>query len=86
MFGDAMRRPPEDSEAGTREDAVLAAAELTRDSFHAVRAIAEGTRRDAAIEVGDPTVEPHPDGLVVAFTLAAGGYATTVMREVMKAP
>ena len=86
MFGDAMRRPADGSDAAAREDAILAAAGLARDAFHAVRAIAEGTRRDAAIAVDDAAVEPHEDGLVVCFTLPAGAYATTVMREVMKAP
>jgi tRNA pseudouridine13 synthase len=86
MFGDDMRWPADGSAAAAREDAILADAGLSRDAFHAVRAIAEGTRRDAAIEVGEPVVEPHPDGLVIAFTLPAGGYATVVMREVMKPP
>lgn len=86
MFGDAMRRPADGSEAAAREDAILAAAGLTRDSFHAARAIAEGTRRDAAIEVGEPAVESTGDGIVVCFTLPGGAYATAVMREVMKTP
>ncbi|HSD89791.1 MAG TPA: tRNA pseudouridine(13) synthase TruD [Kofleriaceae bacterium] len=85
MFGDSMRRPPDGSAAATREDAILAAAGLTRDSFASVRAIAEGTRRDAAILVGEPHLKALPDGIEVSFTLPAGAYATAVMREVMKA-
>ena len=84
MFGDRMRRPPDGSAAAAREDAILAAAGLARDAFAAVRALAEGTRRDAAIVVRDPRVGEHDDALEVAFELPAGAYATTVMREVMK--
>jgi tRNA pseudouridine13 synthase len=84
MFGEHMRRPPDGSPAGIREDAILAAAGLERGSFAAVRAIAEGTRRDASIQVRDVEVTAEPDAIVVAFTLPGGAYATAVMREVMK--
>ena len=48
-------------------------------------AIAEGTRRDASISVGDPTVRTVEPGVVeVAFTLPGGAYATAVMRELTK--
>ena len=82
MFGDKMRAAAGD--AGAREDAILAAAGLSRDSFTSVRAIAEGTRRDATIQVGEPSVTADGETLEVAFTLPGGAYATTVMREVMK--
>jgi tRNA pseudouridine13 synthase len=82
MFGDTMRAAAGD--AAAREDAILAAAGLTRDSFASVRAIAEGTRRDASIQVGEPSVTAEGETLEVAFTLPGGAYATTVMREVMK--
>lgn len=84
MFGDSMRRPPDGTPAAVREDAILTAAGLARDSFGSVRAIAEGTRRDAAISVGEPIVKGVSDGVEVAFTLPGGAYATAVMREVMK--
>jgi tRNA pseudouridine13 synthase len=82
MFGDTMRAAAGD--AAAREDAILAAAGLARDSFASVRAIAEGTRRDASIQVGEPSVTAEGETLEVAFTLPGGAYATTVMREVMK--
>jgi tRNA pseudouridine13 synthase len=82
MFGDRMRAATGD--AGVREDAVLAAAGLARDSFANVRAIAEGTRRDASILIGEPSVAATDGTLEVAFTLPGGAYATAVMREVMK--
>jgi tRNA pseudouridine13 synthase len=82
MFGDRMRSAVGD--AGAREEAVLAAAGLARDSFAGVRAIAEGTRRDATIQIGEPSVAAIGETLEVAFTLPAGAYATAVMRELMK--
>jgi tRNA pseudouridine13 synthase len=85
MFGDRMRRPPDGSEAALREQRILDSAGLTTGDFASVRAIAEGTRRDAAIAVGTPSVRAlEPGVLEVAFSLPGGAYATAVMREVMK--
>ena len=73
------RRPP------SARTQILAAAGLAPGSFAKVRAIAEGTRRDATIEVTGVTVAAA-DGetIEVEFTLPGGAYATAVMREVMK--
>jgi tRNA pseudouridine13 synthase len=85
MFGERMRRPPDGSPAAEREAAILAAAELPLSAFSAVRALAEGTRRDATIEVTGVTVATvAPEVIEVGFTLPGGAYATAVMREVMK--
>jgi tRNA pseudouridine13 synthase len=84
MFGDAMRGATPGTDAAAREAAILAAAGLTADSFHAVRAIAEGTRRDAAIDVAETSISEESDALVISFTLPGGAYATAVMREIMK--
>jgi tRNA pseudouridine13 synthase len=100
MFGERMRRPADGSAAGAREDAVLAAAGLTRDAF---ARFADGTRRDATISVRDATIEALGDAIAsrdlvpasstaegrcgsieVCFTLPGGAYATTIMREVLK--
>lgn len=87
MFGERMRRPTDGSPAAAREATILEAVGLTVESFASVRAIAEGTRRDATIEVGDTSVRvaPDGDGIEIAFTLPSGAYATTIMREIMKA-
>jgi tRNA pseudouridine13 synthase len=86
MFGDRMRWPADGTPAAEREAAILDAAGLSRDPFAPVRALAEGTRRDAAVLLTAAAVAPADDGtLEVAFTLPGGAYATTVMREVMKA-
>ncbi len=84
MFGERMRRPAEDSAAAAREAAILDAAGLSIESFATVRSIAEGTRRDATIEVGSPSVRAVEDAVEVAFSLPGGAYATTIMRELMK--
>jgi tRNA pseudouridine13 synthase len=86
MFGVSMRGAGEGTPAATREDAILAAAGLSREAFSTVKAIAEGTRRDASITVGDPTVRDiGPGAIEVGFSLPGGAYATAVMRELMKA-
>ncbi len=84
MFGPSMRAAS--GVAAEREASVLAGAGLTLESFAAVRALAEGTRRDAAIAVADVHVEAGADGttVLVGFALPGGAYATSVMREVMK--
>jgi len=85
MFGDRMRQPPAGTTAATREEAVLAAAGLSLETFAGVRALAAGTRRDAAISVADPRVRALGDTVLeVSFTLPGGAYATAVMRELMK--
>jgi tRNA pseudouridine13 synthase len=85
MFGDRMRPPGAASPAAAREAAVLDRAGLAPEAFATVRALAEGTRRDASIAVGDATVVAV-DGstLEVAFSLPGGAYATAVMRELIK--
>ncbi|MBA3460073.1 MAG: tRNA pseudouridine(13) synthase TruD [Deltaproteobacteria bacterium] len=91
MFGDKMRRPPDGTPAAEREAAVLAAAGLEAAAFGNVRALAEGTRRDATITVADASVsavasteDERGETFEVAFALPGGAYATAVMREVMK--
>lgn len=87
MFGDRMRQPGDGSPAAEREAAILAREGLDRGAFAAVRAIAEGTRRDATIEVRDVAVAAVDGSTIeVAFALPGGAYATTVMREIMKDP
>lgn len=87
MFGDRMRAPAEGSPAALREAAILAREGLAPGAFSAVRAIAEGTRRDATIEVRDVAVVTVDHSTIeVAFTLPGGAYATAVMREIMKDP
>ena len=84
MFGVRMRGPTEGSPAAAREQAILAAAGLAPDAFARVRALAEGTRRDAAIAVTEIAVLQRAETVEVQFALPGGAYATAIMREVMK--
>jgi tRNA pseudouridine13 synthase len=85
MFGDRMRRHAAGTPAAERESAILSAAGLPPDAFAQVRALAEGTRRDAAVPLADAAADAADDETVeVAFTLPGGAYATVIMREVMK--
>jgi tRNA pseudouridine13 synthase len=85
MFGDRMRQCAAGSVAEEREAQILSHHGLAPGAFAAVRAIAEGTRRDATIEVGAARVtEIDGSTIEVAFTLPGGAYATTVMRELQK--
>ncbi len=86
MFGDSMRTAGAGTPAAERELATLTAGGLEPGSFARVRQLAEGTRRDASIEVADQTVAATGDAstLEVGFALPGGAYATAVMREVMK--
>jgi tRNA pseudouridine13 synthase len=87
MFGDRMRQPPEGSAAAEREAQILSHHQLDRAAFARVRAIAEGTRRDATVEVSDVRVTSiDPSTIEVGFALPGGAYATAVMREVQKLP
>ncbi len=90
MFGSAMRGPPDGTPAHVREAALLASFDLGPADFHPLRAIAEGTRRQATILLGEPSVvrlgldDAPGDAIRITFDLPAGAYATAVMREVQK--
>ncbi|MBK7539266.1 MAG: tRNA pseudouridine(13) synthase TruD [Myxococcales bacterium] len=85
MFGVEMRGPTPGSPAHAREAAVLEEAGLALSEFAAVRKLAPGARRDAAVAIADWAVEQLDDDAVrISFTLPAGAYATAVLREVQK--
>ncbi|MBN1179340.1 MAG: tRNA pseudouridine(13) synthase TruD [Anaerolineae bacterium] len=43
-----------------------------------------GSRRRGRLLVDDLTIESHPQGVLLAFSLPKGSYATTLLREMMK--
>ncbi|RMF85457.1 MAG: tRNA pseudouridine(13) synthase TruD, partial [Nitrospinota bacterium] len=43
-----------------------------------------GSRRPAQSFPQNLTIEPHPEGLLLTFSLRKGAYATTVLREFCK--
>jgi len=71
-------------EAAEREAGVLGAFGLTPTAFHGLGKLALGTRRHNLVYVDDLTAVSEPDGLRLAFRLAAGSYATVLLRELMK--
>lgn len=90
MFGPSMRWP--ERAAREREEGVLAAAGLSLASFARAGSLAEGTRRalrmcldelEVRVESSLPESSTGVD-LVLSFTLPAGGYATSVLREFRK--
>ncbi|HET6425943.1 MAG TPA: tRNA pseudouridine(13) synthase TruD [Planctomycetaceae bacterium] len=80
MFGPKMRQPTD--EPAAREAAILEAAGLTPEAFHGFGDELSGTRRPYLVRPGELvcTVE-EPTTLRLQFTLPAGVYATTMLRE-----
>ena len=70
--------------AGDREKELLGRFGLSADAFKPLRAT--GSRRAATIHLDDLTIHPIPQGVEFTFTLPAGAYATTVMREFIRSP
>lgn len=69
-----------DGEPGRLEQAILDTHGLAWKAFRARR----GARRISRVALADPEVREDADGLIVAFSLPKGAYATTVLREIMK--
>jgi tRNA pseudouridine13 synthase len=44
----------------------------------------EGERRPLRVPLGEASLLPDGDGLIVEFSLPRGAYATTVLEEIMK--
>ena len=81
IFG--VRYKAAEAEPGWRETALLAQAGLTLDSFNMPGVRLTGGRRPYRIPLSDIDVA-WQDGLLISFNLPAGGYATMVLRELMK--
>lgn len=84
MFGTRMLKAS--GEALALEEAVLRDAAITVDHFGRARDLGEGSRRPVRVLLDDLVITREEDALTVAFTLAAGAYATVVLREMMKVP
>lgn len=82
IFGTKMLRAKGDAQA--REERELSAEGLTYESFARARDLGEGSRRPVRMIVDDLRVARDGAALRLTFTLPAGGYATTLAREVMK--
>jgi tRNA pseudouridine13 synthase len=82
MFG--RKTFPTKAAAAEREEAILTAAGLSRDSFAGFGKLVQGTRRHNLVYVDDLAASWEQNGLRLSFTLPAGSYATILLHEVMK--
>ena len=82
MFGSKMRWPEADAERFER--ALWAEHGLDDATVSRLGALAEGTRRVARIRPAETLVEGDADGVVLAFVLPKGAYATVILRELLK--
>jgi tRNA pseudouridine13 synthase len=82
MFG--RKTFPTKAAAAEREEAILTAAGLSRDSFAGFGKLVQGTRRHNLVYVDDLSASWEQNGLRLSFTLPAGSYATVLLHEVMK--
>lgn len=82
IFGFKMMGATHD--AGEHEAQILSAFHLDRQAFKPLRA--PGTRRTALLYLDDLTIASCAAGLQFGFSLPSGAYATTVLREFMRAP
>jgi tRNA pseudouridine13 synthase len=82
IFGYKMMRAA--GPAGEYEKALLERFELDPAAFKPLRAT--GSRRAAMIHLHDLVFQPVSQGMEFTFTLPAGAYATTVLREFTRLP
>lgn len=82
MFGARMYAAK--AKAAERETAALAAAGLAADAFSNWGKLLSGTRRFNLVYVDDLAVQHEGPDAKLRFTLPAGSYATTLLREFTK--
>jgi tRNA pseudouridine13 synthase len=82
MFGSKMRWPT--GEAERVERALWAEHGLDEAVVSRLGALAEGTRRVARIRPAETQVSADAEGVVLAFVLPKGAYATVILRELLK--
>ena len=79
LFGKKARIS--DGDAGVLEERVLSEFGLEYAQFRGI----PGARRISRLRLDDAALTPTDDGYILDFTLPKGAYATSVMRELMKA-
>ena len=79
LFGRKVRIS--NGDAGVIEERVLSEFGLEYAQFRGI----PGARRISRLRLDDAALTPTDDGYIVEFTLPKGAYATSVMRELMKA-
>ena len=87
MWGRKMKKPSHDVEAAELE--MMRGCELSPEDFKEGQDRPDGTRRSLRMMMTDVDVaggvDEHGAYIKVAFELPRGGFATTVLRELMKA-
>jgi tRNA pseudouridine13 synthase len=81
MFG--LKYLPAEGKPAEREAAILRQSNVSLSDFHVPGVRLEGDRRPYRIPLTGVKVS-WDEGLVLTFTLPPGGYATMVLREIMK--
>lgn len=81
LIGRDLAKPAPNTKAALFESALL---EKIRVKEETVASVLEGKRRIARLPVPDVSVEWHEDGVVFAFSLPVGCYATSLIREFAK--
>jgi len=81
IFGPKMQAA--EGEPGDMEREVLSASGLTAESFARFPKLTRGTRRPLRLMPGEFRAEPAGDSVQLSFTLTSGGYATSVIRELI---
>jgi len=73
-------------QSGILEESLLASEKLALSDFRIGGGLdMPGERRPLRVPLADPTLRSD-NGLVIGFALPAGSYATSVLREIIKAP
>lgn len=81
IFGPKMQAA--EGEPGDMEREVLNSSGLTDESFARFPKLTRGTRRSLRLMPKEFLAEPAGDCLRLSFTLTSGGYATSVIREMI---
>lgn len=82
LFGPKMKLPT--GAPFELEQSVLAEAGLTMEPFRQNRKLTPGGRRPLMVRPGEMQATLAEQGLLLAFTLPSGAYATVVLREFLK--
>lgn len=84
MFGCKMKLPA--GEPLAMEEALLESEGLTRADFDTPGGLRlEGERRPLRVPLGEAQLHQDSAGVLLEFSLPRGAYATSVLREIMKA-
>lgn len=83
LFGPKMKQPTQETHA--QEQQILHEFGLAEESFSRLKKLTPGTRRPFLIWPEDLKIEAVDSGVRFQFTLPSGVYATTLLREFMKA-